>query len=194
MKIQHNPVYYAKPIIHDNPKIKNLSFCQKVKNIAVYAGTFDPITNGHFDLVKAMAKYFDKLIVLIAINPNKKPWFSVDERKELIKQSVKDLPNVKVDYYEGLTVDYAKEHGANTLLRGMRPNTQDFKEEVKVHDTNEKLAPGILTLYILSSAINKAVSSSAVRKLIQKKDFNKIKEIVPEPVYNYIIKKFEDKA
>lgn len=169
-------------------------FGQKAPNIAVYPGTFDPFTNGHLNLVEKMAKYFNELIVLIAINPNKKPLFSVDERKELIKESVKNLPNVKVDYYEWLTVDYAKEHGANTLLRGMRPNTQDFEEEVRVHDANEKLAPGILTLYTLSSAINKAVSSSEVRKLIQKKDFDKIKEIVPEPVYNFIINKFGTKV
>lgn len=191
MKVQLNPAYYAKPIPQNN--VKNINFGQKAKNIAVYAGTFDPITNGHFDLVKAMAKYFDKLIVLIAINPNKKPWFSVDERKELIKQSVKELPNVQVDYYAGLTVDYAKTHGANTLLRGMRPQVQDFEDEVRVHDTNEKLAPGILTIYVLASSINKAVSSSAVRQLIKEKDFDKIKEIVPEPVYNFIINKFDAK-
>lgn len=190
--VNANTNNYALNSVKSN--VFSLNFRQKVKNIAVYPGTFDPITNGHLDLIKAVAKFFDELIVLIAKNPNKTPRFSVKERKKLIEESVKDLPNVKVDYYEGLTVNYAKEHGANTLLRGMRPRVQDFEDEVRMHDANEKRAPGILTIYVLASSINKAVSSSAVRELIDTKDFGKIKEIVPEPVYNFIVEKFGAKV
>ena len=91
-----------------------------MEKIAVYPGSFDPITNGHVDIIKRGLGVFDELIVLIAHNPNKKTLFSVEERVEMIQEVIRDFKNVRVDSFDGLLVDYAKEAGANVILRGLR--------------------------------------------------------------------------
>lgn len=176
--------------IRKSQQTRNVNFKNQAQRVAVYAGTFDPITNGHFDLVKAGSKLFDKLIVLIGKNSKKTPLIPLEKRTELIKSCVKDLDNVEVDSYEGLTVDYAKQHGANYLLRGMR-SVMDFNDEMQIASLNEDFEPDIRTVFLFASSINKATSSSVVRELLANKSFERIKMFVPEPVYNYFVETFK---
>ena len=99
--------------------------------IAIYPGSFDPFTNGHLDILKSGSEIFDKVIIAVSYNLNKKGFLSVDERVELIKKSVSNLKNVEVDAFEGLTVEYAKRKGANVLLRGLRTSF-DFEYELQL--------------------------------------------------------------
>ena len=153
---------------------------------AVYAGTFDPITNGHLDLIKQGSKLFDKVYVLIAKNPDKTPQLPQDVRLKLIEESVKGMKNVEVDAFSGMTVDYAQCRGANYLLRGMRESTTDFIDEVHIASYNESIAPDLKTVLLFSSAANKSVSSSKVRDMVAKG--MDIRKLVPEPVYEYFSK------
>lgn len=192
MKIQFNSYNCNQPMqIQKTQRAKNVNFGDQVQRVAVYAGTFDPITNGHFDLVKAGAKLFDKLIVLIGKNSKKTPLIPLEKRTELIKNCVKDLDNVEVDSYEGLTVDYAKQHGANYLLRGMR-SVMDFNDEMQIAALNEDFEPDIRTVFLFASSVNKATSSSVVRELLANQSFDRIKMFVPEPVYNYFVETFKN--
>ena len=191
MKIQFNNYNYSQSIqTRKSQQTGNINFRNQAQRVAVYAGTFDPITNGHFDLVKAGSKLFDKLIVLIGKNSKKTPLIPLEKRTELIKSCVKDLDNVEVDSYEGLTVDYAKQHNANYLLRGMR-SVMDFNDEMQIASLNEDFEPDIRTVFLFASSINKATSSSVVRELLANKSFERIKMFVPEPVYNYFVETFK---
>ena len=190
MKIQFNPVSYAKPAAQTGVKKKNIYFGQKVQNLAVYAGSFDPITNGHMDLIKEASKMFNKLIVLIAKNPKKAGFLPLEDRWNLIEKSLKEenLKNVDFDAYTGLTVNYAKEHGAKYLIRGMR-SVSDFDNEMQISKTNEILAPDIKTVFLFSSSANSAISSSVVREILA--NHGDVERFVPKPVYDYLMAKIK---
>ena len=111
-------------------KLRLLSYGGNVMKIAIYPGSFDPITNGHLDVLNRAMKIFDKVIVLVAVNKNKKSRFSSQERVKMIKEAV-DNPNIVVDSYDGLTVEYAKKHNATHLIRGLRAVT-DFDYEFAI--------------------------------------------------------------
>lgn len=177
--------YSANSVKQNKTKI---NFGNNAQKIAVYAGSFDPITNGHFDLIKEASKLFDKLIVLIAKNPKKVGFIPIEERLELIKQSVKPLKNVSVDSYEGLTVNYAKEHNAEYLLRGLR-GVSDFDNEKSISSINEILDPKIKTIMFFSSSKNSAISSSAVREILANN--GDVKKFVPKPVYDYLMAHYQ---
>lgn len=151
---------------------------------AVYAGSFDPITKGHLDLIKEASKLFDNLIVLIAKNPNKKGFLPVSKREELIQECIKDMKNVTVDTFEGLTVNYAQAHDADYLLRGMR-SVSDFDNEMQISKVNEILAPKLKTVFLFSSSENSSISSSIVRGLLSNGSDEFIR-FVPEPVADYL--------
>lgn len=155
---------------------------------AVYAGSFDPITNGHLDLIKEASKLFDNLTVLIAKNPKKQGFLPIEKRAELISESIKDLKNVSVDSFEGLTVNYAKNNNAQYLLRGMR-SVSDFDNEMQISKVNEVLAPDVKTVFLFSSSENSAISSSTVREILLNgsKEFIKF---VPKPVADYLCEKY----
>lgn len=150
---------------------------------AVYAGSFDPITNGHLDILKTGAEIFDKVIIAVAHNSNKKSLLTVDERLNLIKETVKDIKNVEVDTYTGLTVDYAKKQGAEILLRGLR-TASDFEYEMQISHTNNKLANDIKTIFLTANPEFSYLSSSVVREILVNN--GDISKFVPKAVYEYL--------
>lgn len=154
---------------------------------AIYPGSFDPITNGHLDVLKRALKVFDEVIVLVAVNPNKKSKFTASERVEMIKEATKDLKGVKVDATEGLSVSYAKEHDATCLIRGLRAVT-DFEYEFSLSASNEFIDDLIDMVFFMSHAETSFISSSSIDELYHKGI--DISKLVPESV----IKMYQKKA
>ncbi|MCB9499014.1 MAG: pantetheine-phosphate adenylyltransferase [Erysipelotrichaceae bacterium] len=132
--------------------------------IAVYPGSFDPITNGHLDIIKRACKVFDEIIVLVAINNKKKSCFSNEEKIKMIKEAVKEYKNVKVDSYDGLTVDYAKKHGAGVLIRGLRV-VSDFEYEWSFAAANEYIDPNVDIVFFMAHQATSFISSSTIREM-----------------------------
>ena len=153
--------------------------------IAVYPGSFDPITNGHLDILKRASKIFDKIIILVAVNPNKHFNFSLKDRVELIKESVKGIDNVEVDSFEGLTVDYAKKHNATHLIRGLRA-VSDFEYEFQLASANEFVDSSIDMVFFMARGDKTFISSSAIMELAR--NGVDVKDLVPSPVYNLLRK------
>lgn len=131
---------------------------------AIYPGTFDPITNGHSDLVARASKLFDKVIVAVAINPGKKPTFSLQERVELAQQTLNQYSNVEVCGFEGLLVDVAKEKQADVILRGLRA-VSDFEHEFQLASMNRKMQPEVETMFLTPAEQFSYISSSLVREI-----------------------------
>lgn len=131
---------------------------------AIYPGSFDPITLGHLDIIHRAAKLFAKLIVVVMVNPKKQCSFSPEERVDLIKQCIKDLPNVEVEFSDGLLADYAKEKNACAIIKGLRA-LSDFEYEFQMALTNSKLNPDVETLFLTTRAENMYLSSSMVRQI-----------------------------
>jgi len=155
--------------------------------IAIYPGSFDPITNGHLDILKSGSEIFDKVIIAVSYNINKKSFLSVEERVDLIRQSVTNFENVEVDSFEGLTVEYAKKVGASTLLRGLRTSF-DFEYELQLSQTNNALYKDLKTVFLITKPEYNFISSSMVREiLINKGD---ISNFVPKEVNEYLISKY----
>lgn len=158
--------------------------------IGVYPGTFDPITNGHLDIIKRASNIFDKLYVLVAINLQKKTMFSIDERIELIKEVLKDIPNVEVTSSQLLTVDFAKQVGANAMVRGLRM-VSDFEYELQLATFNKHLNNDIETVFIMSSHEYSFLSSSSVKEMAMYS--SDISPFVPNMVANALRKKINNK-
>ena len=131
--------------------------------IAVYPGSFDPITNGHLDILNRALEIFDKVIVLIAVNPNKNSRFSIEDRIAMIKEAV-DNPNIEVDTYQGLTVEYAKAHGAKHLIRGLRAVT-DFEYEFQLATANDFIDSSIDSVFLMSKNDKSFINSSMIVEL-----------------------------
>lgn len=132
--------------------------------IAIYPGSFDPITNGHLDILSRATKVFDKIIVLVADNPHKVSRFSLEDRIDMIKEAVEDMKNVVVDSYHGLTVKYAKEHGATHLIRGLRV-VSDFEYEFQLASANEFADSSIDMVFFMARGDKTFISSSAIIEL-----------------------------
>jgi len=132
---------------------------------AIFPGSFDPITLGHYDIIQRSVTLFDEVIVAIGINAEKKYMFSLNERKAFIEASFKDEPKVKVVTYEGLTVDFCKKNNVDFILRGLR-NPADFEFEKAIAHTNRKLSK-IETVFLLTAAKTSYISSSIVRDVIR---------------------------
>ena len=146
--------------------------------IAVYPGSFDPITNGHLDILNRALEIFDKVIVLVAVNPNKKSRFSVEERIAMIKEAV-DNPNVEVDSYSGLTVEYAKAHHAKHLIRGLRAVT-DFEYEFQLATANDFIDPSIDSVFLMSKNDKSFINSSMIVELYRQGQ--DVSSLVPQSV------------
>lgn len=117
--------------------------------IAIYPGSFDPITKGHLDVLQTSAGIFDKVIIAVAKNSEKSGFLTVEERVNLIKESVKHFENIEVDSFDGLTIEYAKKQGAQILIRGLRA-VSDFEYEMQLSQTNSTLAPQIQTVFLIT--------------------------------------------
>ena len=154
--------------------------------IAVYPGSFDPITNGHIDVLKRALDVFDKVIVLVACNPDKKSRFTAQERVEMIKEATKDMKNVEVDFTEGLTVKYAKEHGSYHLIRGLRAVT-DFEYEFQLASAYEFADKEIDIVFFMARGDIAYINSSTVMAL-HNGGVN-IESLVPSAVYKMLNKK-----
>lgn len=133
-----------------------------MKAKAIYPGSFDPVTRGHIDIIHRAAKVTDFLVVAVLINSAKKPLFTVDERVRLLQECCADIPNVTVESFDGLTVDFAKSKGANVLVRGLRA-VSDFETELQLAQTNHTLMPEIDTMFFTTS-INWSYLSSTIVK------------------------------
>ena len=132
--------------------------------IAIYPGSFDPITNGHVDLIERGAKLCDRLIVAILQNENKQPLFSVAERMEMLREVVREYPNAEVDCFEGLLVDYASRKGATAILRGIRA-ISDYEYELQMALMNRRLQPEIETVFLMAGEAYSFISSRLVKEV-----------------------------
>jgi pantetheine-phosphate adenylyltransferase len=135
-----------------------------MKNIAVYAGTFDPITFGHVDLLERAARIFDRVIVAVAVNKNKKPLFSLEERVALATGALGNLKNVEVQGFDSLLLDFAKQHNANVILRGLRA-VADFDYEFQLASMNRYMNQDIETMFMMPAEKYMYISSSLVREI-----------------------------
>ena len=156
--------------------------------IAIYPGSFDPITLGHLDIIHRAAKLFDKLIVVVMVNPAKKCSFSPEERVELIKKSIGDLDNVTVEFSDGLLAEYAKEKNAGAIIKGLRA-LSDFEYEFQMALTNSKLNPEVETLFVTTKAENMYLSSSMVRQIASMG--GDISGFVPDIIHKQIINRLK---
>lgn len=157
--------------------------------IAIYPGSFDPVTNGHIDIIRRAAQKCDKLYVAVLINKAKKSMFSVDERVEMLEHVLEDIDNVEVISYEGLLVELAKERGASVIFRGLRAVT-DFEFELQLAQTNSVLSDGkVDTLFLTASLRYAYLSSSTVKEVAS---FNgDISKFVPEYIEDKIRGKYK---
>ena len=153
---------------------------------AIYPGSFDPITNGHLDVLQRALKVFDEVIVLVAVNSNKKSKFSAEERVEMIKEATEGLKGVKVDCTDGLSVKYAKEHKATCLVRGLRAVT-DFEYEFSLSASNEFIDESIDMVFFMSHAETSFISSSSIDTLYN--EGIDISKLVPPSVVKMYKKK-----
>jgi len=153
------------------------------KKIALYPGSFDPITNGHLDVLERASRMFDSVVIAVLNHPTKKSFLSVEERVKLIKEAIKDMKNVEVDSFDGLTVEYAKKIGARFLIRGLRTIT-DFEYEVQLCQTNQVIAPSIDTVFLSTRPEHNFISSSIVKELSNHK--TDISKFVPRNVVEYL--------
>ena len=157
------------------------------RSIAIYPGTFDPITNGHADIVRRGLKLFDQVVVALADNLRKQPLFSLRERKRMILETLKDDARVEVDSFNGLLVDYVRRRGARFVIRGLRA-VADFEYEFQFAHMNRQLAPEVETIFLMTNEDNFFVSSSLVREVAEMG--GDIGRVVPPGVLSALKNKF----
>jgi pantetheine-phosphate adenylyltransferase len=156
---------------------------------AVFAGSFDPPTNGHLDIIERSSTLFDSIDVVVSVNPEKKYMFSDEERFEMLKTLVSKYPNVSVHLYKGLIVNYAKQSGAKVLIRGVR-STNDFAYEFELASVNQNINPGIETVFLQSKEKYSIVKSSSIKQLAQ--FGGDISRMVPEIVAKALVAKYSN--
>ncbi len=138
----------------------------KIERIAVYPGSFDPVTLGHMDIIYRAAKQYDRLIVAVLNNLSKKPLFTAEERADLLRQATADLPNVEVDVFRDLLVNYVDQKQAQVVVRGVRSVT-DFEYELQIATTNRKLNENVETIFMMTNPLYSYLSSSVVKEISQ---------------------------
>lgn len=159
-----------------------------LERIAVYPGTFDPITNGHVYILKRSLKIFDRLVVALAENVRKTPLFTIAERRDMIRDAIDHDPRIEVDAFEGLLVDYVRRQGATTVIRGLRA-LADFEYEFQAAHMNRALAPEVETIFLMTSEDSFYVSSSLVKEVALMG--GDVSRMVPPAVAAALARKFE---
>jgi len=157
-------------------------------NIGVYPGSFDPITNGHLDIIKRASKTFDEVIVGVLVNPDKKGLFEIDERVELIKRATKDIPNVKVESFSGLLVNFMEERNIKVIIKGLRA-VSDFEYEFKMALMNKRLNPDMETIFMMTAAEYSFLSSSSVKQVAMFGGC--IQGLVPDEIIQDVLERIE---
>jgi len=158
-----------------------------LNTVAVYPGTFDPITSGHLDIIKRGTKVFDEVIVAVSQNPKKRPLFSINERVGLIKEVTRDIPNVGVESFDGLLIDYLEEHHANVILRGLRA-ISDFEYEFQMASMNRKLASQFETVFMMTGEQYSYLSSRFVKEICRLG--GRVDCFVPDAVNKALLEKY----
>lgn len=154
---------------------------------AIYPGSFDPITNGHLDLIQRGLKIFDEIIVAIAVNPVKQPLFTIEERVDMIRRVLNHHPRVRIDHFTGLLVDYVRRQNTNVILRGLRA-VSDFDYEFQLALMNRRLAPEIETVFLMTSLKWVFLSSSILKEAVSLGGV--VEDIVPPLVFQLLREKF----
>ncbi|NIK75670.1 pantetheine-phosphate adenylyltransferase [Paenibacillus castaneae] len=162
----------------------------KQERVAVYPGTFDPVTYGHLDIIRRSAKQFDRLIVAVLNNSSKNPLFSVDERKALLTEVTRDIPNVEIDSFRDLLVRFMKTKQANVIIRGIRSVT-DFEYELQLASTNHLLDNEIDTMFMMTNPKYSYLSSSIVKEIAQ--FHGAVHELVPPLVEQQLREKYKSR-
>ena len=152
---------------------------------ALYAGTFDPFTNGHLDIVQRGLQIFDEITLLLAVSPSKTPFLSQEKRFSLLQELFQDEPRVKIDSWNGLVVDYARTHKITSIIRGLRP-TGDFESEFQMASMNRKLNAKTETVFLMTGENLYYVSSSLVKEVFN--HGGDISEFVPKIIYQELLK------
>lgn len=154
--------------------------------VAIYPGSFDPVTSGHYDIIVRASRLFERLIVAVAPNPNKQPLFSVEERVAILQEVCASLPNVQVESFEGLLVDFAKQRGAQVIVKGLRA-VSDFDYELQMALTNRRLCPQIETVFMMTSSEYVFLSSSIVKEIARLG--GSVQGLVPKGVEPHLYRK-----
>jgi pantetheine-phosphate adenylyltransferase len=158
-------------------------------NVAVYPGSFDPVTNGHIDIIKRGIRIFDEIIILVAYNPNKESLFTVEERMQMIRENISEIKNVRVDKHSGLLVDYLKSSGASIILRGMRA-LSDFEYEFQMALMNRRQTREIETVFLMSGFKWFYTSSKVIKEVAS--IGGSVKGLVPDNVNQKLLGKFKN--
>ncbi len=161
-----------------------------MKRIAICPGSYDPVTNGHINIIERTALLFDEVIVLVLVNPNKQPMFTPSERVAFLKRVTKNISNVKIDSYEGLLAQYAQNIGACTLIKGLRAVT-DFEFEFQQALTNKKLNPNLETMFMITDTNFMYLSSSILKQVGY--FGGDVKEFVPPEIYDDVLQRITKK-
>ena len=157
-------------------------------NRALYTGSFDPMTNGHLDVITRASKLFDELVIGVIVNPSKKPLFTREERVDMLKEVTRDLPNVTVDSFEGLLADYVNRNNFNVVVRGLRA-TSDFEYEIQMAQMNARLFnKGIESVFLMTSPKYSFISSSMIKEAVSLNGC--VDGLVPERILNEIKAKY----
>jgi len=163
---------------------------ERPSRVGIYPGTFDPITNGHLDIIRRAAPLFDRVIVTLALNSEKEPLFSVDERLDMIRKTINDIPDVGVAMFSGLVVDFARKVGASAIIRGLRA-VSDFEYEFQMALMNRKQNQALDTVFLMPDERFTYLSSSIVREVA--KHGGRIDCFVPPIVFEMLKQKFGSK-
>lgn len=155
---------------------------------ALYSGSFDPVTYGHLDIIKRAANIFDEVVVAVLNNKAKNPLFSVEERVNMLEETTKDLPNVKITSFSGLLVDFAREENINVIVRGLRAIT-DFEYELQMAQTNHELLPEVDTMFLTTNILYSYVSSTIVKEVASY--HGDVSHFVPECIEEKIKEKYK---